>query len=168
MGFWGFGVFGVGVSALVLGKRLADPSVNYAVTVPGVYGTAAAFAAELFMAALLMGVVLWTSNRPRLAGYTSYAVGVLIALYILLFAPVSGFSINPARTVGSAVFARVWTAGWVYFTGPLLGMMGAAEVYLRLLWGGPDSLRQASPGPGLSLSVPVSFSVSPTYCMSSR
>ena len=105
--------------------------MDYAVTVPGKYGTAAAFAAELFMAALLMGVVLWTSNRPRIAGYTSYCVGILIALYIVLFAPVSGFSINPARTVGSAVFAHLWTAGWVYFTAPLIGMMGAAEAYLR-------------------------------------
>ena len=83
------------------------------------------------MAALLMGVVLWSSNRPRIAMYTSDFVGVLIALYIVFFAPVSGFSINPARTVGSAVFARVWTACWVYFSAPLLGMLGAAEVYVR-------------------------------------
>lgn len=132
------GVFGVGVSWLVLGKRLADPGVDYAVTIPGKYGTAAAFAAELFMAALLMGVVLWTSNRPHLARYTGYSVGVLIAFYILLFAPVSGFSINPARTVGSAFFAHLWTAGWVYFTAPLLGMMGVAEAYLRSY--GPDRI----------------------------
>jgi aquaporin Z len=125
------GIFGVGVSALLLGKSLADPGVAYAVTVPGKYGTAAAFAAEWFMAGLLMAVVLWTSNRPRLADYTSYSVGILIACYILLFAPVSGFSINPARTVGSAVFAQIWTAGWLYFVAPLLGMLGAAEVYLR-------------------------------------
>jgi aquaporin Z len=51
--------------------------------------------------------------------------------YIFFFAPVSGFSINPARTVGSAVFAGVWTAVWVYFAAPLLGMMGAAEIYVR-------------------------------------
>ncbi len=132
------GIFGVGASVLVLGKPLADPGVDYAVTIPGKYGTAAAFAAELFMAALLMGVVLWTSNRPRFAPYTSYCVGILIALYILLFAPVSGFSINPARTVGSAVFAHLWSAGWVYFTAPLLGMMGVAEAYLRSY--GPDSI----------------------------
>ena len=125
------GVFGVGVSAWLLGRQLAGPGVEYAVTVPGRYGTAAAFAAELFMAALLMAVVLWTSNRPRIAPYTSYCVGILIAFYILLFAPVSGFSINPARTAGSAVFAHIWTAVWVYFTAPLLGMLGAAEVYLR-------------------------------------
>jgi len=131
-------VFGVGVSALALGKRLADPDVAYAVTIPGKYGAGVAFGAELFMAALLMGVVLFTSNRPRLARYTSYSVGILIALYILLFAPVSGFSINPARTVGSAVFANIWTAGWVYFTAPLIGMMGAAEAYLRSY--GPDRI----------------------------
>jgi aquaporin Z len=125
------GVAGVGVSAVMLGRFLAQPSVEYAVTVPGVGGTAGAFGAELFMATLLMGVVLWTTNRARFAQYTSYVVGVLIANYIFFFAPVSGFSINPARTVGSAVFARVWTAEWVYFVAPLLGMMGAAEVYVR-------------------------------------
>jgi len=46
------GVFGVGASLLVLGKPLADPGVEYAVTIPGKYGTAAAFTAELFMATL--------------------------------------------------------------------------------------------------------------------
>jgi len=126
------GAAGVAVSALLLGKRLAAPSVDYAVTVPGRYGTAAAFGAELFMSALLMGVVLWVANRPSVARYTSYIVGVLISLDVLFFAPVSGFSINPARTTGSAVVAWVWTAVWVYFTAPLLGMMGAAEVYVRI------------------------------------
>ena len=126
------GIAGVGLSALVIGSRLADPQVDYAVTIPGSYGASGAFAAEFFMAFLLMGVVLWTSNRPKVAPYTSYCVGCLIAVYILLFAPISGFSINPARTTGSAVFAHVWTAGWVYFTAPLMGMLGAAECYLRL------------------------------------
>jgi aquaporin Z len=126
------GVFGVVVSALVLGRSLAAPTVDYAVTVPGQYGTVAAFFAELFMSTLLMGVVLWFSNRPFLANYTGYLVGILISLFVLFFAPVSGFSINPARTTASAVFANVWTAGWLYFTAPLLGMMCAAEVYVRI------------------------------------
>ncbi len=124
-------IAGVGLSAVLLGSRIADPTVNYAVTVPGSSGTAAAFLAELFMAFVLMGVVLWTSNRPAIARYTSYFVGILIAVYILLFAPVSGFSINPARTVGSALFANLWTAWWVYFTAPLVGMMGCAGIYIR-------------------------------------
>jgi aquaporin Z len=126
------GIAGVGLVALPFGRFMANPSVEYAVTVPGPAGTAAAFAAEWFMSALLMAVVLITSNRPRLAPYTTYCMGILIAFYILLFAPVSGFSINPARTTGSAVFAGVWTAVWVYFTAPLLGMLFSAEVYVRL------------------------------------
>ena len=125
------GVLGVAVAATFFGKRLANPAVEYAVTVPGKYGTAAAFFAELFMSALLMAVVLWMTNRPSLAIYTSYSVGVLIALYVLFFAPVSGFSINPARTTGSAVFAGIWTAEWLYFAAPLFGMLVSAEIYLQ-------------------------------------
>ena len=124
------GVAGVWISALILGSRIADPSVNYAVTVPGAHGTIAAFSAEFFMSFVLMGVVLWMSNRPSIANSTSYYVGGLIALYIFFFAPISGFSINPARTAGSAIFAHLWTAWWVYFTAPLLGMLAAAELYL--------------------------------------
>jgi aquaporin Z len=126
------GIMGVGVAALLLWKSISTPQVDYAVTVPGPAGTVAAFLAEFFMALLLMAVVLWASNRPRLAKYTSYLVGILIALYILLFAPVSGFSINPARTTGSAVFAGVWTAAWLYFVAPVMGMLCSAEIYLRI------------------------------------
>ena len=39
---------------------------------------------------------------------------------------------NPARTVGSAVYAQTWTALWVYFTAPLLGMLAAAQGYLAI------------------------------------
>ncbi len=124
-------IAGVGIAALLLGPIIATPQVNYAVTVPGLGGPIAAFAAETFMAALLMATVLITSNRPRVAPYTTYLVGFLIFNYILFFAPVSGFSINPARTVGSAVFAQVYTALWIYFVAPTLGMLGAAEVYVR-------------------------------------
>ena len=124
-------IFGVWVAALIFGSTLAAPSVKYAVTVPGIGGAAGAFGAEFLMASVLMGVVLWSSNIPAIAGATSYLVGALIAIYIVVFAPVSGFSINPARTTGSAVFAWVWTAVWVYFSAPLMGMLAAAEIFLR-------------------------------------
>ena len=124
------GVIGVGVAALLLGQELASPPVRYAITVPGRFGTAAAFAAEFFMSALLMAMVLWTSNRPKYAVFTSYSVGILITLYVLCFAPVSGFSINPARTVGSACFAHIWSALWLYFVAPIGGMFTAAQWYL--------------------------------------
>ncbi len=127
------GIFGVAVAAVLLGRAIAVPTVKYAVTVPmsGHDGTLAAFLAEFFMSGVLMAVVLSITNRPRIAPYTAYAVGVLIAFYVLLFAPVSGFSINPARTFGSAVFANIWTAEWLYFTAPVLGMFCSAEIFVR-------------------------------------
>jgi aquaporin Z len=124
-------IAGVGLSALLLGSRLADAHVSYVVTVPGIGGNPGAFAAETFMAALLMGTVLATSASPRLARWTTWLVGLLIVNYVFFLAPVSGFSINPARTVGSAVFAHVYTALWIYFTAPLLGMFFAAELFVR-------------------------------------
>lgn len=126
------GICGVAIATAVFGNSLSRPAVEYAVTVPGKYGIVAAFFAELFMAIVLMAVVLLLSNTARLAIYVSYSVGVLIALYTFFFAPISGFSINPARTTGSALFAGVWTAGWLYFVAPLMGMLSAAEVYTRL------------------------------------
>jgi aquaporin Z len=125
-------VLGVGVSKLILGAALAVPQVNYAVTVPGIAGPAGAFAAETFMAALLMTTVLVTSSRASWARWTTPAVGTLIAIYILILSPVSGFSINPARTFGSAVFADVWRSVWIYFTAPLLGMLASAQSALAL------------------------------------
>ena len=124
--------FGVFLAALLLGHRIADPHVNYVVTVPGLGGPAAAFAAETFMAALMMTTVLYTSNRPRLAPFTTPCMGVLITSYVFFFAPISGFSINPARTFGSAIFPPLFTALWIYFTAPLLGMFTAAAIYTYL------------------------------------
>jgi aquaporin Z len=123
---------GVILSALLLGPIIRLPQVDYAVTIPGLGGPPAAFAAETFMAALLMAVVLITSNSRRFAPSTAWLMGLLITGYVFVFAPVSGFSINPARTFGSAVVAGVWTSLWIYFTAPLLGMFASAELYLRI------------------------------------
>jgi len=121
---------GVAAVAPVLGSSIADPFVRYVVTLPA-GGTAAAFLAELAISAGLMATVLFTTNRASLARYTGVFAGVLVAAYILVEAPVSGMSMNPARTFGSAVVARLWTGVWIYFTAPPLGMLLAAETYRR-------------------------------------
>jgi aquaporin Z len=125
------GLAGVLLTAKLLGSALAAPSVNYVVTVPGMAGAGVAFAAEVLMTFLLMTVILVLSNLPRLARYTGLCAGLLVAGYITLEAPLSGMSMNPARTLASALPAQLWTGLWVYFTAPLLGMLLAAESYLR-------------------------------------
>ncbi len=123
---------GVLLAREALGNLISDPSVNYAVTVPGVGGAVGAFLAEALISCCLMGVVLIASNTPRLARLTGFFAGALIAIYIALEAPLSGMSMNPARTFGSALPAQLWESLWIYFTAPLLGMLLASEVYLRV------------------------------------
>jgi len=125
------GVAGVLVSVLFLGMVVAHPSVHYAATRPGVYGVGAAFAAELVISFFLMLTVLSVSNSKRLARLTPLCAGALVATYITFESPISGMSMNPARTLGSALPAGIFKGLWVYFTAPVLGMLLAAEAYVR-------------------------------------
>jgi len=125
------GLAGTLAAAGILGGAIAHPSVDYAVTLPGSGGPWVAFAAELFIAFILMTTILVVGNTKSLARYTGLFAGALVALYITFEAPLSGMSLNPARTFGSAVFASRYTALWVYFAAPLTGMLLAAEAYVR-------------------------------------
>jgi aquaporin Z len=124
------GTAGVLVASLIF-HAVRDRSVNYVVTVPGPAGVAAAFAAEMTISFLLMSVVLRVSNHARLSRFTPFFVGALVATYISIEAPISGMSMNPARTFGSALNAGVWTAWWIYCTAPVAGMLAAGELYVR-------------------------------------
>jgi aquaporin Z len=124
-------ITGVLVSSLVLGNLISDPSVNYVTTVPGPQGPFVAFIAEVLISFLLMTAILFASNHECFARWTGVIAGVLVAIYISIESPLSGMSMNAARTFGSAVGAWRWTAIWLYFTAPPVGMLMAAEVYTR-------------------------------------
>jgi aquaporin Z len=114
---------------MIAGMLAGDPTVRFAVTIPGPYGDAAAFCAEVAISFLTMAVVLNSSNRIWLAPYTGLLCGVLVASYVVFESPISGFSQNPARSFASAFGARQFTAMWIYFTAPLAGMFAAAFLY---------------------------------------
>jgi aquaporin Z len=94
-------------------------------------GIIVAFIAEFVIAFLLMSVVLRVSNTPHIARYTGLFAGALVATYITLESPLSGMSMNPARTFGSAFVGHLWTGLWIYFTAPVLAMQFAAAVYFH-------------------------------------
>jgi aquaporin Z len=126
------GLTGVLLASLVLGQLVAHQAVNYAVTLPGPDGPTVAFFAEILISFILMSVVLTVSNTKRLARWTGVFAGTLVATYITIEAPISGMSMNPARTFSSAAGANIWMSLWIYFLAPSLGMLLAAEVFCRL------------------------------------
>ena len=123
---------GVLASSFLLNRWISHPAVNYVVTVPGQAGTTTAFIAELLISFFLMTVILFASNSKSFPAFTGVLAGILIATYIALEAPLSGMSMNPARTLGSALSSDVWKDWWIYFTAPPIGMLAAAELYSRL------------------------------------
>ena len=126
------GVFGILVLAAVAVGLLAHPSVNYVATVPGTGGPWVAFLAEAAISFLLVMVVLFFTSRTAIASFTGIAAGICVAAFITFESPVSGMSMNPARTFGSALLPHLWSTLWIYFTAPLLGMFLAAEVFVLL------------------------------------
>jgi len=125
------GVAGIALVAAALSNLVSHPAINYVVTTPGPEGETVAFLAEGAMSFGMMLLVLLMSNQPRVARFTGLCAGLMVWTYIALEAPLSGMSINPARTLGSALLAGDFAGLWIYFTAPPLGMLLAAELYTR-------------------------------------
>ncbi|MBI1335645.1 MAG: aquaporin family protein [Phycisphaera sp.] len=135
------GLLGVLISVFTLRRFVTDPSVNYAVTLPlhGGAGIPLAFAAEFVISFVLVAVVLTVNRSNRLAPWTGYFAALLLVVYITFEAPYSGMSLNPARSLASAIPAHVYRGLWVYFVAPTLGMLAAVELS-RLLAKQPHTL----------------------------
>jgi len=125
------GYVGVLLFQLFFYQWVSSPFVNYAVTIPGSWGVIGAFLLEALLSFLLFYTVLWTSNLGKIAPYTGVFVAIWLLLFIAFEAPYSGMSINPARTVASALPANLWNNLWIYFIAPPLGMLLAVELYTR-------------------------------------
>ena len=124
-------IAGVLAARQILGLRLSAPTVRYMVTLPGMYGSPVAFLGEFLLSGFLMSTVLYASNNRLLLRFTPALVALLTIFYFLLSSSISGFSVNPARSFSSALFAWIWQGIWIYFSAPCLGMLTAAAIYIR-------------------------------------
>ncbi|HEY2773969.1 MAG TPA: aquaporin [Candidatus Binatia bacterium] len=127
------GTLGVVAGAALAGPGIASPFVHYAVTVPGPAGPGAALLGETGICFAMMSAVLVCSSSARLQPFGGLACATLLAFFIVFESPLSGTSLNPARTLASAVVAGTWTGAWIYFVAPPLGMLAAAELHLRMM-----------------------------------
>ena len=125
------GAAGIALATWMLRGLPGDGSVNYVATLPGPAGAGVAFAAETAISFGMMLVVLVVSNHARVQRFTGICAGLLVCAYIVVEAPLSGMSMNPARSLGPALMAGRLESLWIYFTAPLAGMLLAAEVYVH-------------------------------------
>ena len=128
--------FAGGTVGVWLGRQLFGPivehnAVRFAVTTPTA-GVLLAFVAELTMTALLMTLVLVAARNAIWRSRTGVIAAACVATFITIEAPVSGMSLNPARTFASAVWAHEFTGLWLYFVAPALGMLLGAEIARHL------------------------------------
>jgi aquaporin Z len=132
------GILGVLLVAALAGAAFTSPPVNYVATLPAMDASGStppdaiwkAFTAEGVISCVLMLVVLSVSNSKCLARYTGVVAGSLVTLYISIEEPLSGMSMNPARTFASAAPAMHWQHLWIYFTAPVVGMLAGAQLFV--------------------------------------
>ncbi len=77
---------------------------------------------------ILMATLRLVYHNDLTRPYIGYAAGFLLLVYITFEAPFSGMSLNPARSVASAIPARSWTA-WIYFAAPISAMLLAVKLF---------------------------------------
>ncbi len=158
IGFWSVGRFpgreiapyvvaqclgGIAASALLV--WLLGPVGNYGATVPAL-SIGRSFAVEFGYTAILGFVIMGVATDERTpASVPPFAIGATVFLGALVTGPLTGGSFNPARSLGPALVGGVWTAHWLYWAAPILGMVAGMKLYdlLRSAGTAPDIPKEA-------------------------
>src|SRR5882757_485089 len=104
---------------------------GYGVHSPGGYGLAAAFIAEVVLTFFLVFTVLGSTDLRAPVGFAGIPIGIVLVLIHLVGIPVTNTSVNPARSIGPAVFVGGWAVSqlWLFIVAPLIGAAIAAVLY---------------------------------------
>jgi MIP family channel proteins len=129
---------GATAGALVLLAAWTDKPAHLGTTVPSVAsGTALLY--EIVLTALLMFVITAVATDTRAVGAAAaIAIGGTVGLDALFGGPITGASMNPARSFGPALASGTWTDFWVYVVGPVVGAAAGVFAY-QLVRGGQAS-----------------------------
>ena len=129
-GYWIAQLTGAIAAAVTL-RLLVGNIAGLGATVPsGSGGAWQSFVLEALLTFFLMFVIMAVATDSRAVGQAAaLAIGATVGLEALFAGPISGASMNPARSLGPALIGSVWTGQWVYITAPFLGAACAALVY---------------------------------------
>lgn len=123
---------GVFVVAMIGGAYAQ--SVQLGITLPGAgYTPLIAFIAEIIITFMLVALILFCVNNQRFAMKTPYLAGALVAFLVFVEAPISGTSLNPARSFAPSLLTNKYTDQWLYWLGPPLGALLAVLLFVRLV-----------------------------------
>lgn len=127
-------IIGAALLVAVWGKYAA--SVTYGMTLPGTgYQLWYVFLAEVIMTCLLVLSIFIFLSSHRLMRWTPLMTWLLVATMVWLGAPISGTSLNTARSIGPALVTWFWQDQWLYCIAPPLGAMVAVGVFRLLSMG---------------------------------
>jgi MIP family channel proteins len=132
-------ITGATAGALVLLSVWTDKPAHLGATLPSV-ATGSALVYEVVLTAFLMFVILAVATDVRAVGAAAaIAIGGTVGLDALFGGPVTGASMNPARSLGPALVAGEWSDLWIYIVGPIAGAALGGFAY-QLVRGGqvPD------------------------------
>jgi len=150
--YWVVQLAGAICAALLLQLMFGHVSAggNYPITTPG--GTWKSLVMEAVLTAILVSIILNTAIGHRSIGpNAAIAVGSTVALLGLFASPISGASMNPARSLGPDIVGNDYTGWWVYVAGPVIGAVIAVMI-IGLVRGLPDRAeRQAAQGADLPM-----------------
>jgi MIP family channel proteins len=128
--YWMAQLTGACLAALCLRLVVGDVA-HLGTTIPaGSGGAWQSFVLEAILTFFLMVVIMAMATDTRAVGQAAaLAIGATVALEALFAGPISGASMNPARSFGPALVSVTWTAQWVYIIAPFLGALAAALLY---------------------------------------
>jgi MIP family channel proteins len=123
---------------------ILGPVGNFGATVPAL-PLAQSFVVELGYTAILGFVIMGVATDDRTpVAVAPFAIGATVFAGALVTGPLTGGSFNPARTLGPAVAGSTWTAHWLYWAAPIVGMVLSMKLYEVLR--GPDVRRDGPLG----------------------
>lgn len=128
--YWGAQIVGAILASMCLRWLFGDVA-HAGTTLPaGVGGAWQSFILEALLTFFLMVVIMAMATDTRAVGQAAaLAIGATVALEALFAGPISGASMNPARSLGPALVSLTWTAQWVYLSAPFLGAVAGALLY---------------------------------------
>ena len=137
------GIVGAGVLYLIASGK-ADFSVSSGFAAngfgehsPGKYSMQAGIVSEVVMTFMFLVVILGTTHKRAPIGFAGLAIGFALTLIHLISIPVTGTSVNPARSTGPAIFVGGWAVQqlWVFWVAPIVGAALAGFTYRGLFEG---------------------------------